>query len=88
MSTKNAWVLVRQENMADRVVSVHATKEAAENAMRKKGGIPDSLFRNGMTILNAGPDGSYELLRLDGRYIVRPDLEKRRRNAHAAMRQE
>lgn len=59
---KSGWALIRKQGMKDVVVSTHKTKEGAESAMVKKGGIPDSLFTNGYTIMAFGPQTSYEIV--------------------------
>lgn len=74
---KGDWALVQTSSgMKDTVLSVHKTKEAAENAMRKRGGEPNSQFTKSMVIYDVNPKtGTYELLNLDGKYFVRPNLD-------------
>ena len=66
------FALVRAEGMKDRVVSLHKTKEAAEKAMEKKGGIPHSLFTKGMRVVDVGPNGFYEVIEVFGQKTIRP----------------
>jgi hypothetical protein len=66
------FALVRAEGMKDRVISLHKTKEAAEKAMEKKGGIPHSLFTKGMRVVDVGPNGFYEVIEVFGQKTIRP----------------
>lgn len=45
------WLLIRSKGLDDEVLSAHKTKGAAEKAMRKHGGEPDSLFQSGMHVV-------------------------------------
>jgi hypothetical protein len=67
------WALVKAEGiMDDRVLSTHNTKEAAQKAMIKRGGTPDSMFQNGMRIVDVGPGGSSEMIEVMGKRTIRP----------------
>lgn len=69
---KGDFALVRGIGMDDVVVSVHPTKESAEEAMRKKGGEPGSLFTKGMRIVDVGPSSRTELVNIFGKWTIRP----------------
>jgi hypothetical protein len=66
------WALVRSFGLDENVVSTHRTKEAAEKAMRKHGGEPDSLFTRGMRVVNIGPEGRNEMIEIFGKRTIRP----------------
>jgi len=72
------WALVKAEGiMDDRVLSTHNTKEAAQKAMIKRGGTPDSMFQNGMRIVDVGPGGSSEMIEVMGKRTIRPRSRSR-----------
>jgi hypothetical protein len=66
------WVLVRASGMDDHVLSTHRTKEAAQKAMRKAGGTPDSVDQRGMRVVNVGPDSANEMIEVMGKRTIRP----------------
>lgn len=69
---KGNWALVKAVGMLDdQVLSVHGTKEAAEKAMRKRGGEPDSMFTRGMRIVNVGPGSGMEMIEIFGNRTIR-----------------
>lgn len=72
---KGDWALVQKGGTfgeKDRVLSAHKTKEAAQDAMRKKGGEPDSQFTKGMIVVDVSPSGSYEIIpMMQGGFTVR-----------------
>jgi hypothetical protein len=79
---KAGWALLRSQGMKEVVVSVHKTKEAAEEAMIKRGGIPNSQFTMGLGVREFGPGTSYEFV--DSEYtgkFLRPVLPKRNPSA-------
>jgi hypothetical protein len=63
---------VRSRGLDDAVLSVHKTQEQAENAMRKRGGEPNSLMQNGMRIVNIGPSSGDEMIEVMGKWTIRP----------------
>lgn len=68
------WALVRRGSTIgkDSVLSTHATRDAAENAMRKKGGIPDTSGASAQWTkdANGGPLRVYNVSRERGYYEV------------------
>ena len=71
MATKN-FALVQAKGLDDVVLSCHKTKVQAEKAMRKRGGEPNSLFTNGLRIVDISPSGQWELIPIFGILTVRP----------------
>jgi hypothetical protein len=69
---KGDWALIKSSGMDDAVLSTHATEEAAEGAMRKRGGEPHSMFTKSMRIVNVGPLGKAELIHVFGKWTTRP----------------
>ena len=69
------WALVRKGGTfgeKDRVLSTHRTKEAAEAAMIRKGGIPDSCFTAGLWVVDVSPAGRYERITTSNGHTIRP----------------
>ena len=73
---KGDYALVQTRGLNDVVFSLHATKEDAEKAMRKRGGEPDSMITKGMRVVNVGPKGQMELLEISGKWTLRPRGKK------------
>ena len=70
------FALVRNQGLETWVVSCHVDRGAAEKAMRKLGGEPDSMFTNGMRVVCVSPlvssSASVELVDVMGRWSIRP----------------
>jgi len=68
---KGSFILVKCCGLFldEMVLSLHATNELAERAMRKLGGEPRSMFQGSMRIVSAN---DYDVIEIFGKWIIRP----------------
>jgi len=74
------FALVRAFGVSDKVLSVHKDLAAAQKAMRKLGGEPDSLVTGGMRVVDLEAGHTELIQALEGGWTTRPIISMRRGN--------